>query len=231
MEAPINHTDGQDSLSLLDGVVAHAADLLDPADWASVTLVRGGVARTIASSHSEALTADEIQYHCNTGPCLDAAIDDSVYITGDISREDRWPTYGRRVHAERGIHSVMAYRLLLLHGNEDFSAALNVYARARDAFDDEDVRQGTLLATQCALLVSAHIAQDRAENLLAALASNRDIGTAVGIIMSAQKIPQAAAFHVLRVASQDSNRRLRDIAEHVIATGELPPARARSARR
>jgi hypothetical protein len=32
------------------------------------------------------------------------------------------------------------------------------------------------------------------------------------------------AFHMLMLASQDSNRKLRDIADELVATGELPAA-------
>ena len=61
-----------------------------------------------------------------------------------------------------------------------------------------------------------------AANLQVALASNRRIGTAIGILMAHQRITDAAAFELLREASQRTHRKLRDIAEDVVLTGTLP---------
>jgi len=72
-------------------------------------------------------------------------------------------------------------------------------------------------------------AEQDVENLQIALRSNRDIGTAMGILMSVQLITQDEAFDVLRRASQHGHRKLRDVAVDVIFTGALemlPPRQA-----
>jgi len=46
--------------------------------------------------------------------------------------------------------------------------------------------------------------------------SNRRIGMAIGIVMNQRHIDEAHAFDVLRRTSQNTNRKLRDIAEDVI---------------
>lgn len=61
-------------------------------------------------------------------------------------------------------------------------------------------------------------------NLEIALDSNRDIGTAIGILMNAHLVPHNEAFTMLRTASQHSHRKLRDIATDVILTGSLGTA-------
>lgn len=216
----------EDALSLLDSVVARAAQLVGDAEWASITVLRQRTLRTVASSHDQAVQADTIQYELRSGPCVDAAVDDAVYLTGDIRSDARWPEYGRRVHDELGVQSVLAYRLQLL-GDDSADAALNVYSTSPDAFDDDAVRHGTLLATQCALLVSAHLANDRAANLVQALGSNREIGVAMGVLMNQHQVTRDEAFAMLRVASQDSNRKLVDVATQVADTGELPWRRMR----
>lgn len=216
----------EDALSLLDSVVARAAQLVGDAEWASITVLRQRTLRTVVSSHDQAVQADTIQYELRSGPCVDAAVDDAVYLTGDIRSDARWPEYGRRVHEELGVQSVLAYRLQLL-GDDSADAALNVYSTSLDAFDDDAVRHGTLLATQCALLVSAHLANDRAANLVQALGSNREIGVAMGVLMNQHHVTRDEAFAMLRVASQDSNRKLVDVATQVADTGELPWRRMR----
>ncbi len=224
--APHDQTQ-EDALGVLHSVVSHAVGLVRAADWASVTIVRSGSPFTIASSHPEAVRADDVQYELRSGPCLDAALDDNVYLTGAVHRDDRWLEFGRRVHAEVGVTSVLAYRLVLL-GDESADAALNLYSRAPDAFDDDDLHEGLLLAAQCALLVSAHLASDRADNLLQALGTNREIGVAMGVLMARHQLTQEQAFVMLRVASQDTNRKLADVAREAAETGEVPQRRRRT---
>lgn len=69
-------------------------------------------------------------------------------------------------------------------------------------------------------------ARKRTLNLEIALTTNRQIGVAVGILMHQQRITEVAAFDLLRAASQDLNRKLRDVAEEVTLTGRLPEARS-----
>lgn len=66
------------------------------------------------------------------------------------------------------------------------------------------------------------IAEAEIEHLKIALSSARRIGAAVGIIMARRGLTDDAAFAVLSRASQDRNQKLRDIAEHVLLTGDLP---------
>ncbi len=64
-------------------------------------------------------------------------------------------------------------------------------------------------------------AEDKAANLERALASNRQIGAAMGILMARLHLTDQQAFDLLRKASQNRHRKLRDIAEEVMMTGEL----------
>ncbi|MGN6415449.1 ATP-binding protein, partial [Flexivirga sp.] len=76
-------------------------------------------------------------------------------------------------------------------------------------------------------------AQDKSSQLEAAIISNRHIGVAIGVLMASEKVTSQEAFDLLRRVSNDTNRKLRDIAEHVAGTGELPEqgAKKRPARR
>jgi hypothetical protein len=125
------------------------------------------------------------------------------------------------VHEEVGVCSIMAHRLTLLD-DSDVVAALNIYSRDPDAFDDDAVRQGTLSATQCSLLVSAHLAAERSDNLTKALGSNREIGMAMGVLMARRQVTRDEAFAMLRRSSQDSNRKVTEVAADVVDTGQLP---------
>lgn len=62
---------------------------------------------------------------------------------------------------------------------------------------------------------------EQVSHLKAALQSNRRIGIAMGIVMSQFRITDQDAFAALRQASQNSNRKLREVAEDVIYAGHL----------
>jgi hypothetical protein len=61
----------------------------------------------------------------------------------------------------------------------------------------------------------------RAANLEEALATNREIGQAIGILMATDHVTAEQAFEQLRTASQHTHRKLRDIAADVAETGLL----------
>jgi len=79
-------------------------------------------------------------------------------------------------------------------------------------------KQGDNVAAQAVTV--AHL-RDRAKNLERALASNRDIGTAVGVLIAQHKLTREQAFDLLRIASQNTNRKLHDVALDVIDTGAV----------
>ncbi|MEE1929649.1 ATP-binding protein [Streptomyces sp. TRM 70351] len=64
-------------------------------------------------------------------------------------------------------------------------------------------------------------AQDEAASLQRALASNRQIGTAMGVLMALRRISAEEAFALLRRTSQEQNRKLRDVADDVVTSGTL----------
>jgi signal transduction histidine kinase/DNA-binding response OmpR family regulator len=66
------------------------------------------------------------------------------------------------------------------------------------------------------------VADNRAAQLRGALDSNRIIGTATGILMATHRLSAAQGFQLLARASQDSNRKLRDLAVQVVESGRLP---------
>jgi len=64
-------------------------------------------------------------------------------------------------------------------------------------------------------------AENQVSNLEAALSSNRRIGAAIGVLMASRQVTSQQAFALLRKASNESNRNLRDVADRVVLTGSL----------
>jgi AmiR/NasT family two-component response regulator len=60
--------------------------------------------------------------------------------------------------------------------------------------------------------------RDTIANLERALLTSRRISTAVGMLMATRRVTEDAAFNLLRLASQRSERKLRDVAEDVITS-------------
>jgi DNA-directed RNA polymerase sigma subunit (sigma70/sigma32) len=69
-------------------------------------------------------------------------------------------------------------------------------------------------------------AREKIDNLEVALRTSRRIGQAIGIIMERMRVTEDQAFELLRRISQNRHRKLRDIADHVVLTGEIPSAAA-----
>jgi AmiR/NasT family two-component response regulator len=61
-----------------------------------------------------------------------------------------------------------------------------------------------------------------ADNLQTALESRAVIDQAKGILMERHKLTADQSFQLLARASMNSNRKLRDVADHLVATGEFP---------
>ena len=209
-----------DPKEALQRLVSVVVERVPGTRWASVSHLRSGRFTTPAATDEAAMRADNLQYEIGSGPCVDAALDDSVYVTGDVMSGDRWATWARRVTDEVGVKSVFAQRLHLLD-DSDVIASLNIYSDRPAAFDERSVGLGLVLATHAALVLSKTIARDRAANLRRALDSNREIGVAMGVLMNQHGVTREQAFDLLRVASQDSNRKLVDVATDVADTGVL----------
>ena len=72
---------------------------------------------------------------------------------------------------------------------------------------------------------AAELEQSRhaVQNLQQALATSREIGAAVGIIMSSRRMTHSQAFELLSATSRARNLKVRDIAGEVVLTGVLEP--------
>lgn len=215
------------SLRTVDEVLAtisrRAYESIPAAQHAAISRGRKGSFETIAATSDLPPQVDAIQYELKSGPCVDAILDDTTYRCGDLAHDRTWPEFGRRASAEFGINSMLSVRLYL--ENDDLLAGLNLYAAEPDAFDETDQTIAVLLATHGALAHGAAKRQDKIDNLEQALVNSRRIGTAIGVLMASYRVTDGQAFDLLRVASQSRHRKLSDVAEDVIESGELelPP--------
>jgi GAF domain-containing protein len=200
-----------------------AVSVIEGCDHAGITVVRRGRPETMAATDDVPARVDAIQYQTRQGPCLAAITDERTYRSHDLATEQRWPQFAHRAAAETGVRSMLAYRLFT---HEDTLGALNLYSRDPKAFDDDVVPIGAVFAAHAAMAFAQAREHEQISQLEEAVTSNRRIGMAIGILMTRRRIGSDDAFDLLRTASQLGNRKLRDIAEVVIRTGEIPPARS-----
>lgn len=206
--------------SVLDLVVDLTEKALASANGVSVTMILDDRYSTAAQSHDWVLRIDTLQYEASAGPCLSAAEERKLYRIDDVAIEDRWPDFCRAATAE-GVKSVLSIPFIPL--NEPIGA-LNVYSYTAAAFDDVQEQVANLLAQQAAIVLANSKAFAGAEELNVqlreALGSRDVIGQAKGIIMERERVSAETAFDILKGLSQRANRKLRDVAQEVVASVE-----------
>ena len=213
----------------LDGVLQLVADLakrtIPGADEVSVTLVRGKQAHTAVFTGDLATSLDECQYEQGHGPCLEASAAATTVSVPEMSDENRWPDWAARALAA-GVHSSLAIGLPV---HETVTGALNVYATKPEAFDEEAVTVGQTFAGYAAVaLANAHLydaTATLAEHMKTALESRAVIEQAKGIIMGDRRCTADEAFRILTKLSQDTNRKVRDVATALVAQAAKPNRR------
>ena len=204
---------------VLKTITHNGLRVVQGAEHSAITRGRPGNFKTLAATSEVPLKVDSIQYALGYGPCVDAIVDNTTYVSGDLASEQRWPGFGQRAADEIGVLSMLSFRMFL--EDDDLIAGLNFYSSKPDAFDENSQTVGLLLATHGALAMSALRRGETAANLARALASNREIGVAMGVLMAQHKISREQAFDLLRITSQHTNRKLADIAVDVADTGTL----------
>lgn len=188
------------------------------ARYAGITLVTGKKVATPAASDELIERIDRVHYQAGEGPCLESAARHQTVRSDDLRVDARWPRFGRQA-ASLGVLSMLSFHLF----TEDESfGALNVYASHAQAFGPDSENTGILLASHAALAMAAARTQ---AGLLAAMDTRDLIGQAKGILAERYKVTGVQAFGLLVASSQAVNRKLRDVAGHLVATGELltPP--------
>src|SRR5690348_10164429 len=204
--------------AVLNTVSRRAYELVPSAEHAGISRVASGKFETVAATSDVPLLVDGIQYRLKAGPAVEAS-GRGAYRVGDLGANPSWPEFGRKAAGEYGIHSLLSVRMYF--EDDDLLAGLNLYSSKRDAFDDSDQTTATLLATHGALALTAARRQSKIDNLERALQTSRRIGIAMGILMASNKFTEQQAFDLLRIASQSNHRKLHDVAEQVVQTGEL----------
>lgn len=204
----------------LQGIVDFGVEIIPGAEAGGITDLRGDRFRSLAVVGELPELVDAIQYELRSGPCVDAALEDTHFMSDNLAYDERWPRFGQRATTETAVRSMLSYRLYSEVADEH-SSALNFYSTKMSAFDEESRLLALVFATHAGLALTAARHQEKLINLTQALASNRQIGAAIGVLMTRLLITEQEAFDLMRIVSQDRNLKLTAIAESVLQTGEI----------
>jgi GAF domain-containing protein len=210
----------------LDGVLHQVATLakrtIAGVNEASVTLVRGKNAHTAAFTGELAWNMDERQYDEGGGPCLQAADTAATVSVPDLTHERRWPKYIPAA-LNAGVRSSLSVGLPV---HENVTGALNLYATETDAFDEDAIVLAQTFSGYAAVaLANAHLydaTATLAQQMQAAMEHRAMIEQAKGIVMAQLRCSPDEAFARLSKLSQDTNRKLRDVAATVVQDAQRP---------
>src|SRR5579875_1689189 len=202
----------EDLTQVLQRTVDQVVRATPATEMASVTVLRGDRAETVASTSERVLAIDAEQYAAGEGPCLEAASTGQIVRVSVEQARERWPAFARSAHAAR-VASYLSVPLLI---DEKFAGSLNLYSEQGHGFGDLDealLRLYTTAAT-AAIANARRYAEARtlAENLRRALDSRAVIDQAQGVLMARRGISAEEAFKVLARESQNTNTKLREIA-------------------
>jgi GAF domain-containing protein len=198
---------------------------LTPGISCAITSERDGRPLTVSSSDERAVALDETQYEDGNGPCLQSLATGEAVSVPDMTLEDRWTTY-----TSDALHQGLRCSLSLpLAGPEQILGAMNFYG-----FDEPHMFSGAerpryeIFAAQAsgALQIASLRHQDAelVNQLETALGSRSIIDQAIGVLMAQQRCTAEEAFDLLRAHSQNSQRKIRDIAADLITrvSGQAP---------
>lgn len=186
------------------------------ADHAGITLIRGSRLETVAATDDTVHLVDAYQHELDEGPGRDNSWHRQTLLIEDMTDDGPWPRWASAVTA-LGIASMLAAEL---RGHSARRlGSINVYCTQRRTFTDDDIAFVGIFARQAAIT----LAESQSEtSLYMAMDTRKLIGQAQGILMERHGLEATEAFELLCRYSEDHNIKLRYVAEHLLATRQLP---------
>lgn len=190
-------------------VAEQALTVVPGAEWACLSTTHlDGSRHIIAATDPIAVQAEKAQQATDEGPCIDASHERRTVESDDVSTDTRYPAYGKAA-ASIGVRAQLSADVFTAGPNR---IALNLYSGQPAALADA-AHAAELYASFAA--VALGFARNAAD-LHDALAARARIGQAIGIIRERHHLDEHAAFHHLVKQSQDTNTKVRVIAQQVM---------------
>lgn len=163
----------------------------------------------------------ELQMTSDDGPLVQSMRELATVLVRDTATDGRWPDWATKVLG-LGVRSVLDVPLRTAAGTV---GVLGLYSAEPDAFSADDEAIAHILARHAAVAVAT---ARHEETMAQAVDARKLVGQAMGILMERFDVDGDKAFAILKRYSQDTNTKLRDVAQQLIDTRKLPestPAR------
>lgn len=213
----MDHLDLKRIDAYLRELAQSAADVVVPPAAVGITVISDGEPTTYLASGELAEQIDELQYGAGEGPCLNSISTGRRNEVPDIRRETRWPDWVSH-SMPYGVESVLATPFTIA---STISGCLNLYGFAPNVFTEPEVRRVDIFAAQMSTAFTLMRDLGDAE---AALTSRAVIDQAIGVLMAQQRCSSEEALVLLRQHSNNSNRKVRDVAMSIVCAVGGPPA-------
>ncbi len=214
--------DGDDYEEMYQAVCDAAVHLVDGCHHASIMLEQRGHITTAAATDDIAREVDRLEQETEEGPCVDAIHEETAQLDADLTSASTWPLLRERVVEETPVRGMAGFRLVV---DDRKVGALNLFSDHPGALTETSVDQAAVLAAFASVALIAASHQEQARTLRDGLASNREIGKAIGLMMAFHKVDDEQAFAILRKASQHMNLKLSEVAGQIVDHhNQRPPA-------
>ena len=199
--------------------VAQLAQACTPgAEEVSVTLLEGSKPR----AHSAAFTGklavalDERQYQAGFGPCMDAAQSGRTVRIDDTAGESVYPDFAATARRQ-GVRSIVSIGMPM---PQRILGGINVYRFSDEPLDEAALEILQVFAAYAAVsLANASLFASTASlagQMQQAMRSRAVIDQAQGVLIAQLRCTPEEAFQHLAKRSQDTNRKLRDLAADIV---------------
>jgi GAF domain-containing protein len=181
--------------------------------YAGITLYARGIRPEVAAVTDPVVTeAYEMQLASESGPLVTCLRERVSVLIPDTAL---------------GVRSVLDVPLVTGSEQSRTVGVLGLYSPQPDAFDADDEAIAHILARHA----SVAVATARHELTMAhAVDARKLVGQAMGILMERFDVDGDRAFAILKRYSQDTNTKLRDVAQRLIDTRKLPASTDQSLR-
>jgi GAF domain-containing protein len=193
----------------LHRVVELAVRTVPGCDYAGITLTHPDRLEAPASTDPLVEVLNVAQHELQQGPCLDTARTEELHLIRDTSADTRWPAWSQQAAAS-GVNTVLSVKLDV---PKRVAGALNLYAKAVDAYDEDTIVTAQIFATHVGHAVNG---VRKVEGLTTAMQTRHQIGMAQGMLRMRYGLTEEQAFAFLARVSQAENIKLRDVANRII---------------
>ncbi|WP_250007756.1 GAF and ANTAR domain-containing protein [Actinoplanes sp. M2I2] len=177
--------------------------------------------RYIAASDGPSRILETAQSEAGTGPCVEAFVSNDIVASDDLRTETRWPAVTPAL-TEHGVVSVLGSPLRL--GGVPVGT-LDVYLDKPHQWHESEraalSRYGEVIESTLSTALAAHQAGELADQLQYALDYRIVIERAVGFLMARHALDAVTAFDALRRQARDQRRKVAEVAQELLTSGDL----------